>query len=541
MKKSNYKVFAILLVILILLSACGNGTTDAGTGAPGTTSPGAASPSTASPGSSTSGSGAASDATLRVAFSAPLNTLSMAQADGAGTSIMMNVSDALVRFAADGSMAPGLALEWKEIDEKTWQFKLREDVTFSNGESFNADAVVYNYEKLATKELDYRYASHWGVAWPISVEKVDEYTVNFVCSGYSPLVPGLTARVVMYAPGQWEAEGDEAYMTHPVGVGPYIVKSWNPGLSVELEAYDGYWGGAPQIKKVVVESVTSSSARVSALQAGEFDIVVDIPYDQIAVLESNASGKYTINMHDGVGSNWMGFNGLSDRTDRWIYNETFRKAICHAINQEDISKSLLGGYLEAMPCFVSNKTNGGNTGTTVHAYDPELSKQLLKECGYDGTTQKLAMAGGEFSNDVEVGELIVAYLQAVGINVEMQQMENSILETERNNGNVDITITNTPGPSYGDSIYYWSQVVTKRGYSSLCGPEIVAMFEKTGEYGLSSTERTTMLAQANTSAWNSYVFPMSLSNTAALGVSSKVKGYDYSPTGWLILRDARMD
>lgn len=524
MNRKMKKITAILLAGSFALTACSGTQTQSDTstaGAPGTSGP--------------------ESSVLRIAtFEAPA-TLGMAQSDGAGSMAMLNVSDPLVRLADDGSLEPALAVSWEEIDDVTWQFKLREGVKFSNGEDFNADAVVYNYNKLETPELTYRWASHWGDAWPVKVEKVDDYTVNFICSSHSTLIPGVTSRIMLYAPGQWEEEGDTTYLTHPAGVGPYKVVSWKEGISLELTAFDGYWGGKPEIDTIIFDVVTNPDSRVAALQAGEYDVVLSIPYEQISNLESVADGKFTIETFDTVSINYMYFNGYASK-DRWVWNQTFREAVCHAIDQEGIAAGLLGGHCTVMNGPANPLTTGGDTDTKAYTYDPELSKKLLAECGYDGTELLFELEGGEFSNDIDIAEFIVSQLQAVGINVVLKQVEAAILDNDRKvEGIVDFCMTNTPGPFYGDSVYYWSQFASKRGFKGEQFEDVAAMFASAEVSGISAEERAKILKQANELLWTKCPVLFSVTNPEVYGISTKVHGIGCTPNGWLNLRNASID
>ena len=524
MKKAKQVYIALVLACSMALSACGGTATPTDTGA-----------------ADSDGANDSGKKILRIAtFEAP-STLGMAQSDGAGSMAMLNVSDALVKLGDNGTLEPSLAVSWEQLDEVTWQFKLREGVKFSNGEDFNADAVVYNYNKLETPELSYRWASHWGDAWPVTVEKVDDYTVNFICSAHSTLIPGVTSRIMLYAPKQWEEEGDETYLTHPAGVGPYKGVEWKEGISLELAAFDGYWKKKPEIETIIFDVVTNPDSRIAALQAGEYDVVLSIPYEQISNLESVANGKYTIETFDTVSINYMYFNGYASK-DRWVWNQTFREAVCHAIDQEGIAASLLGGNCTVMNGPANRLTVGGDTDTKAYSYDPELSKKLLAECGYDGTELLFELEGGEFSNDIDIAEFIVSQLQEVGINVVLKQVEAAILDNDRKvEGIVDFCMTNTPGPFYGDSIYYWNQFTAKRGFVGEQFDDVAKLFASAEAAGVSVEERAEILKEANELLWTKCPVLFSVTNPEVYGISTKVHGIQCTPNGWLDLSEVTKD
>ena len=88
------------------------------------------------------------------------------------------VFDTLTKLQPDGTLAPCLATEWNQVDDLTWQFKLREGVVYSDGSSFIADCVLETLTYFVTKDPAFKYKAKWASSWPISVEKLDDYTVN---------------------------------------------------------------------------------------------------------------------------------------------------------------------------------------------------------------------------------------------------------------------------------------------------------------------------------------------------------------------------
>ncbi len=480
------------------------------------------------------------DKILRIAMEKGPSTLGMLRADGYATSITQNISDALTRLNDEGDLEPGLATSWEWIDELTWQFKLREGVVFTNGEPFNADAVVYNLTSMTDRELAYRYKSHWGTAWPITIEKVDEYTINIKTEAANAFIPNLLTRIVMYAPKQWKAEGDEVYFTHPAGVGPYVVESWDLGISLVLKkAETEYWDGDVYFDEVVIDAVSDQSARISGLQSGDYEISEAIPLDQIENLEK-LSDDYYFDIFRTVGLNWTRIN-FNVPKDNWMWNVKFREAMVLAIDQDAINTYLFGGLTAPMSGVASELSFGGDAGTKANNYDPERSKQLLKEIGYDGALIRLYMTTGEFGNDVQVGEFIASQLTQVGINVEFKQLEKAAITEKQNSGEFEMDLANTPGPFGGTSDYYWNQMV-KRGYAE--GDDFADMpgyYSAAAGYGLTTEERKEKLREVNALLWEKFPYIFAVESRIGVGFQSNIKGTRLAINSWLFFKDAYIE
>lgn len=201
--------------------------------------------------------------------------------------VVDNIYDRLVMRDEDMNLVPGLATEWSQVNDTTWEFKLREGVKFHNGEDFNADAVKYSIDRVLDPEANSPTYSY--IKTVESVEVVDEYTVYVHTTTADPLIPARFCRypTEIVPPKYTEEVGQQGLSENPIGTGPYKFVSWSKDEQVVLEANEDYWGGAPEIKKVIFRSIPETSTRVSALIAGEIDIAVGVTPDEIERVESS--------------------------------------------------------------------------------------------------------------------------------------------------------------------------------------------------------------------------------------------------------------
>ncbi|MGV8938518.1 MAG: ABC transporter substrate-binding protein [Allorhizobium sp.] len=343
---------------------------------------------------------------------------------------------------------PSLATEWKRIDDKTVELKLRQGVKFHNGDELTADDVVFSFSKerlfgntepkggktifeadhkpTSVKELP---ATLPGVArrlWPAlaGVEAVDKYTVRF-----HNATPDVTLEGRLYAFGSQIANRrswDEAasYMDwarKPVTTGPYQVGEYKPDVSLTLVAFDEYWGGRPPLEEIRFVEVPEVSSRVNGLLSGEYDFACDLPPDQIGAIQSTAGLEVqgsTIQNHR---------ISVFNTQNEVLANPLVRRAMTHSIDRQAIVDALWAGRT-VIPNglqFESFKaTNMFIEGWQVPEYNPQIAKDLLKQAGYKGEAIPYRLLNNYYTNQTANGQVMVEMWQQVGLNVEIQMKEN---------------------------------------------------------------------------------------------------------------------
>lgn len=218
--------------------------------------------------------------------------------DGESLIVARQVFDSLLDFAPEKTdIIPALAEEVPEPEEdgRRYTFKLREGVTFHDGEPFNAEAVVFNFNRWKNTDNPYHkgggsqtsdfayYSSMFGgfddESVIESVEAVDEYTVRFNLSEpQGPFIKNIAMSPFGIASPKAVKENAETFWRNPVGTGPFKFEEWNQGSTVRLSKYADWWGtelaedeggGGPNVDRVVFRSIPDNTARVAALSAGE--------------------------------------------------------------------------------------------------------------------------------------------------------------------------------------------------------------------------------------------------------------------------------
>ncbi len=294
---------------------------------------------------------------------------------------------------------PALAEECVANEAATeWTCTLRQGVKFHDGTDFNADAVVFNFDRWRFTDNAYHpesqvfeyYEYMWGGfddnSVITSVEKIDDFTVKFVLSdSLAPFLANLAMDMFAIAsPTAIEAAGEDYGLpgTGAVGTGPFKFVEWIEGDSITIEANPDYWGGAPTVNQVVYRVIADDSARFLALQAGDIQGLEQAVVEDLDAAE--ASEDLYVTTRPALNTGYLAFSyRIKEFQDPLV-----REAIAHAINREGLIENFYGAYGEAASNFLPPLIWGHNDEIEDWTYDPDLSRQLLTEAGFpDGLSE----------------------------------------------------------------------------------------------------------------------------------------------------------
>jgi len=331
-----------------------------------------------------------------------------------------NIFDHLVTRDDDMKIVPCLAKSWKVIkDGYAMEFELRTDVKFQDGTPFTAKDVKYTIERIQDPKLKSRLAIY--ISEIVGVDIIDDYHVIIRTKSLYPiLLARLTSGVLMVSKSIVERMGDEAFANHPIGTGPYMLESWTKGEEIVLVANPDYWGGAPEVKKVIFKTISESSTRVAALLTGDADIIDGLPvYDVQRVRDHPDLEIVSIPscrvMHIALDTRIKPFN-----------DKRVRQAMNYAVNVDSIIEYILGGYGYLEANLECSTAFGYNPNIEPYKEDLEKAKGLLAEAGYpDGFKTEIVVAPGRYFSGEEVAEAIAGQLSRVGIEVDVIKIENN--------------------------------------------------------------------------------------------------------------------
>ena len=351
---------------------------------------------------------------------------------------------------------PGLATEWKRIDDQTVELKLRQGVKFHNGAELTAEDVVFTFsrermfgnteaknrstikafETIPTprpgKELPAEIPAVARRAWPdlLRVDAIDKYTVRFYNATPDVTLEGRLARYgsdIMSRKGWEDAASYLDWARKPITTGPYKVVEFRPDNSLTLEAHDDYWGGRPPLKRIRFVEVPEVPSRIAGLLSGQYQFACDIPPDQISDIEKNAGFEVqggTILNHRMT---------VFDKNHAQLQNPLVRRAFTHAIDRQAIVDSLWAGRTK-VPAGLQWEYYGDmfHADWTVPEYNPKLAADLLKQAGYKGDPIPYRLLNNYYTNQNATAQVLTEMWRSVGLNVQINSVENWSQIMQRN-------------------------------------------------------------------------------------------------------------
>ncbi|HEY0330049.1 MAG TPA: ABC transporter substrate-binding protein [Rhodopseudomonas sp.] len=303
---------------------------------------------------------------------------------------------------------PGLATEWavNDADKTKWTFKLRPGVSFHDGSPFNADAVVWNVDKVLKQDAPQFDPSQVGVTASrmptlVSAKKIDDMTVELTTKEPDSFLPINLTNLFMASPSKWQglyekAEGADAkaksqaawaaFAKDASGTGPWKMSKFTPRERLELVKNDKYWDTArvPHVDRLVLLPMPEANARTAALLSGQVDWIEAPAPD--AVKEITARGfKIEKNEQPHVWP-WQ-----FSRVEGSPWNDIrVRRAANLCIDREGLRDGLLAGLMvPATGTFEPGHPWRGKPSFQIK-YDLPAAQKLMKEAGF-GPTKKLSV------------------------------------------------------------------------------------------------------------------------------------------------------
>jgi peptide/nickel transport system substrate-binding protein len=331
------------------------------------------------------------------------------------------VFDGLLTFDDQYKTQPALAVSYTNINPTTWEFKLRPDVKFQNGDTFSASDVKFSFDRVLNSGG--KLPQQQRVSTIKQVDVVDPLTVRIQTTQPDPLFLKRVASQYIIPEKYFTAQGEDGFGKAPIGTGPYKVTELTPDQQLTLEAFPDSWRGAPKISKVIWKVLRDPAARVNALKTGEIDIAQAVPPDQVAGLKQ--AGIDVLPIPRAQVQTVAFYTTLADSP---LAKKEVRQALNYAVDKQAIVGSLLPGFGKpADGQLVGPDGFGYNPSLKPYPYDVNKAKQLLAAAGYpNGFSVTMEATVGNFPNDKQLYEAVVAYLGEAGVKVDFQVIELSV-------------------------------------------------------------------------------------------------------------------
>ena len=362
---------------------------------------------------------------------------------------------------------PDLVDSYENVDESTWHFKIKEGVKFHNGDTMTIDDVVASLQWAQGFAEVSLYNKNF-----VSISKVDDQTLEIKTDGPDAMVlSNLSHHGNAIVPKKLIDEGHD-FNADPIGTGPYKLVKWNRGDSLEFEAFEDYFEGAPSIKNMTWKIIPEGSSRTIALEAGEIDFIIEVEAMDADRLKGN--DDLTVIDYNATNLTWLMLNNETPGLD----NQDVRHAINTAIDKESVVTVAYNGM--ATPALSQMPMNfEGATEENADTYDAEKAKEWLEKSGVDPASIKFSIICSDDTKK-RAAEVIQANLKEIGINCEIESMDLATYLSATAEGNYTAAIGGYSSDSllgYVVGVYH-SSSINASNKTRLNNPEVDALIDK---------------------------------------------------------------
>jgi peptide/nickel transport system substrate-binding protein len=362
---------------------------------------------------------ASDDTVLVVASGADPVTFDMhATNDIATARVARQIYETLVFQGNDLELSPGLATSWREVGDNTFEFTLRDDVFFHNGDKFTAADVVWTFQR-ALKSPTIGHII--GAIDPDKITMVDDYTVRIGTKfAFGPFITHLAHPATSIKNQRAVEEAGADYGSQGViGTGPFKFVEWNVGDTVLLERYEEYWGTPARVSKIEFRTIRESSVRVIGLENGEIDIAYDVAPPDIPIVQGNSN--LTLINTPNLGAEYLALNTASNP---YLQDINVRRAIASMIDVESIVEAIYNNVGTQMTGPINSSVFGYNPNLDPFPYNEARAREFLAQSAYpDGNFTLRLFVGDNSAERIRVAQVVQVQLEKLGINVVLNQME----------------------------------------------------------------------------------------------------------------------
>ncbi len=366
--------------------------------------------------------------------------------------VLYSIAETLIfiDYKENQKLIPGLATEWKRLDDRTVEFKLRKGVKFHNGEEMTSEDVAFSFgsERLFHEKRGLTFAKMYlgGIEPPEVVarytvrirSKVPDYLLENRFAGY---MSQIISKKAFLAAKDWET-----WSRNVVCTGPYKLVEIKTGDYIKMEAFDDYWGEKAPARTITFKVVPEVSSRIAGLKTGEYDIITEIPPDQLESIDKTEGCSIDGGQIPCIRS--VNF----DETNDVLKNPDLRRAMIMAVDRQLIVDSFYYGRTTVPNGFQMDLFGDmyieDFQGIT---YNPDKARELVKKSGYKGDTIYYRILPDYYTLEVATAQVLVEMWKAVGINVKIEMKENwsQILKNDETRHLFNLSNTAYYGDPYG--------------------------------------------------------------------------------------------
>ena len=409
---------------------------------------------------------------------------------GPNNAMALHIFDRLVEQDDNQALVPSLATSWAPVDDLTWEFKLREGVKFHDGTDFDADDVIFTFERAPN--VPNSPAGFGTYAKGKTVTKVDSHTIHITTEAPYPLMANDVSTIRVISDSIRDMAETEKFNSGEaaIGTGPFKFVEYVPGDRIVVERNPDYWGEQGIWDKVTFKSIKAGPSRVAALLAGDVDVISGVPTTDIGTLESHDG----VDLSQGV-SNRVIYLHLDHDRDASPFvkakdggeivnplkDHRVRMAISKAIHRDAIVERVMEGVAIKAGQLLPEGFFGVSPNLSPVDYDPDGAKELLAEAGLqDGFQLTIHGPNDRYINDAKICEAIGQMLTRVGIDMTVETMPRSVYFQRASSGGPDGT------PEFSFVLVGWG---AGTGEASSPLKSLIHTFDKDAGFGAANRGR----------------------------------------------------
>ena len=336
--------------------------------------------------------------------------------------ILRQIFDLPTWYDDQGVLQSSIFESWEILNEgRTWRFKIVEGAEFVSGTPINAETIKFTFDRMIDPDIlaagsNNQFPSRVGLT---GVEVVDEYTLDINTEEPNILVPLRLYVVYLLDPSFYADAPLSETASHTAASGPYELVEFVPDDHIILERNENYWRGPADIERIVFRIVPERSSRIAMLETGEVDIALDLATDDIPILQDIPN----VNAAVIEGARRVGL--VFNQQKPYFQDKRVRQAFNYAINWDDIKNALLSGIGDRATTYRGTDFCA-NPELSPYPYDPERAMELLEAANFPMDQPLTIDVSSAYGYRVQVVQAIAAQLEDLGLEVEVNVLDNSV-------------------------------------------------------------------------------------------------------------------
>jgi peptide/nickel transport system substrate-binding protein len=342
--------------------------------------------------------------------------------------INMLVYSTLVAHDLNLKVVPDLAVSWRTLDDRRWEFKLRQGVTWQDGSPFTADDVVFTFQAARAAPPSPTGGIQQYLQHIVDASATDDHTVIIATDQPHPILLHALVNIwiVSRKHGTNATLGEYNSGKAAIGTGPYREVQWIPGDHMILQRYDGYFGPRPDWDRVIYRPITNDAARVAALLSGDVDLIGNVPANDVTNLQGNPA--FVVSSLPSMRCYYWALDHERDNSPQItdadgkpmaknpLKDVRVRRALSMAIDRQALVTRVMQGQAFPASQLMPTGLPGTNTNLKPVAYDLASARVLLAEAGYpNGFGVVLNSPNDRYPGDALVTQAVAQMWSRLGL------------------------------------------------------------------------------------------------------------------------------